>query len=100
MVLAMVGVIPVLLPRPNGTNLHTCEHKLVNKLSTSQSYQSTDKGYGGMVEDMTLYALCCKTPCTTRPDLGPHRLIDPANNTTGHADEIVQYNFKREVYNS
>ena len=54
--IALVGVLPSLHPRPNGTNLNKLEQDLVEKMSTVPSYQSTDKGYGGMVDDPIIYA--------------------------------------------
>jgi hypothetical protein len=98
--IAMVGVLPTLHPRPNGTNLNKLERDLVDKLSTTPSYQSMDEGYGGMVEDVMIYALRCATPWEPRADTGPHRIIDPQNNTAGQADELVQYNFRKGVYDS
>ena len=56
-VIAMMSVLPPLHPRPNRTNLNKLERDLVEKLSTVPSYQSTDNGYGGMVDDPTIYAL-------------------------------------------
>ena len=96
----MVGVLPSLYPRPNGTNLNKLERDLVGKMSTVPSYQSMDEGYGGMVDDTAIYALRCATPWVAYPDPGPHRVIDPSNNTAGQADELVQYNFKYGVYES
>ena len=55
--LAMLGVLPSLHPRPNETNLNKLKLDLVKKLSTVPCYQSMDKGYGDMVEDITVYAL-------------------------------------------
>ena len=54
-VIALVDVLPSLHPQPNGTNLNKLEQDLVKKLSSVPSYQSTDKGYGGMVEDLTVF---------------------------------------------
>jgi len=98
--IALVGVLPSLHPRPNGTNLNKLERGLVEKLSSVASYQSTDEGYGGMVEDPTIFALRCKKPWVAWPDPGPHRVVDPALNTAGQADALVQYNFKMGVYES
>jgi hypothetical protein len=98
--IAMVGVLPTLHPRPNGTNLNKLERDLVGKLSTTPSFQSMEEGYGGMVEDVLIYALRCATPWVPRTDPGPHRTINPENNTAGQADELVQYNFKKGVYDS
>ena len=55
--IAMAGVLPSLHPQLNGTTLNKLEQDLVKKLSTVPSCQSTDEGYGGMVEDPTIYAL-------------------------------------------
>ena len=55
--IAMVGVLPSLHPRPNGTHLNKLERDLVEKLSSVASYQLKDEGYGGMVDDPTMYAL-------------------------------------------
>ena len=55
--IAMVGVLSSLHPQPNGTNLNKLKQDLVEKLSTVPSYQLTDKGYGSMVDDPTMYAL-------------------------------------------
>ena len=55
--MAMVGVLPSLYPRPNGTNLNKLERDLIEKMSTVPSYQSMDEGYGGMVDDTAIYAL-------------------------------------------
>ena len=63
-------------------------------------YQSTDEGYGGMVENPTIYALQCPTACVAWPDPRPHQLVDPSLNTAGQADALVQYNFKSGVYES
>ena len=70
--IAMVGVLPSLHPRPNGTHLNKLEQDLFEKLSTVPSYQSTDKEYGGMAEDPTIYVLRCPTPGIVWPDPGPH----------------------------
>ena len=94
----MVSVLPSLYPRPNGTNLNKLERDLVEKLSTVPSFQSMDEGYSGMVDDTAIYALRCATPWEEFPDPGPHRVIDPANNTAGQNDELVQYNFKASMY--
>ena len=51
-VITLVGVLPSLHLRPNGTNLNKLERDLVEKLSSVPSYQSIDEGYGGMVEDL------------------------------------------------
>jgi hypothetical protein len=98
--IAMVGVFPTLHPRPNGTNLNKLERDLVEKVSTTPLYQSKDEGYGDMVEDVMIYALRCATPWVPRADPGPHWIIDPQNNTAGQADELVQYNFRKGVYDS
>ena len=55
--ISMVGVLPSFHPRPNGTNLNKLEQDLVKKLSSIPSYQPMDKGYGGMEDDPTIYAL-------------------------------------------
>ena len=55
--ITMVSVLPSLHPRPNGTHLNKLEQDLVKKLSTVPSYQSTDEGYGGTVDDPTIYTL-------------------------------------------
>ena len=89
-VIAMVGVLTLLHPQHNGANLNKLERDLVDKLSTTLVYQSTDKGYGGMVEDITIYALCSTPPWVPRPDLGPHRSIDSVNNMAGQVNELVQ----------
>ena len=88
--IAMVGVLPSLHPRPNGTNLNKLEQDLAENLSTVPSYQSTDEGYGRMVEDPTIFALRCPTPWVVWPDLGPHRVVDPSLNTAGQANALVQ----------
>ena len=98
--IAIVCVLPSLHPRPKGTNLNKLERDLVKKLSTVPLYQSTDKGYGGMVEDPTIYALRCPTPWVAWPDPYPHRVVDPPLNTAGQADSLVPYNFKSGVYES
>ena len=69
---AMVGVLPSLYPRPNGTNLNKLERDFVGKMSTVPSYQSMDEGYGGMVNDTAIYARRCATPWVAYPDPGPH----------------------------
>ena len=53
-----------------------------------------------MVDDPTIYALQCPTAWIAWPDLGPHRVVDPALNTAGQADVLVQYNFKSGVCES
>ena len=98
--IALVDVLSSLHPRPNGMNLNKLEQDLVEKLSSVPSYQSTDEGYGGMVEDQTIFALRCKTSWVAWPDPGPHRVVDPSLNTAGQADALVQYNFKSGVYES
>ena len=89
---ALVGVLPSLHQQPNGTNLNKLERDLVEKLSSVPSHQSTDEGYGGMVEDPTMFALRCKTPWVAWPDPGPHRVVNPSLNTAGQAGALVQYN--------
>ena len=98
--MSLVGVLLSLHPRPNGTNLNKLEQDIVEKLSSVPSYQWTDKGYGGMVEDPTIFALRCKTLWVAWPDPGTHRVVDPSLNTAGQADTPVQYNFKSGVYES
>ena len=46
----IVGTLPSLEPRPLGTNINTLETDLIDKLSSTPSYQSRDKGCGGMME--------------------------------------------------
>ena len=98
--ISMVGVLPSLHQQPNGTNLNKLEQDLVEKLGSVPSYQSIDEGYGGMVEDPTIFALRCTTPWVAWPDPGPHRVVDPSLNTAGQADALVQYNNKMGVYKS
>ena len=85
-------------PRPNGTNLNKLEGDLVEKLRSVPSYQSTDEGYDGMVDDPTMYALQCPRGWVAWPDPGPHQVVDPALNTAVQADALVQYNFKSSAY--
>ena len=59
-----------------------------------------DEEYSGMVDDKNIYAIRCATPWVEFPDLGPHRVIDPANNTAGQNDKLLQYNFRASVYKS
>ena len=53
-----------------------------------------------MVEDLTMFALRCKTPWAEWTDPGSHRVVDPSLNTAVQADSLVQYNFKSGVYKS
>ena len=46
----IVGTLPLLEPRPSGTNIDALETDLIDKLSGDPSYQSRDEGYGGMIE--------------------------------------------------
>ena len=69
-------------------------------MSTVPSYQSTDEGYGGIVDDPIIYTHQCTTVWVAWQDSGPHRVVDPTLNTVGQADALVQYNFKRDVYKS
>ena len=87
--IALVGVLPSLHPQPNRTNLNKLERDLVEKLSSVPSYQSTDKGYGGMVEDPTIYARRCPTAWVAWPDPRPHQVVVPSFNTAGQADALV-----------
>ena len=93
-----VGVLPSLHQRPNGTNLGKLERDLVDKLSTIPVYQSTDKGYVGMMDNGAFCVFRCPTPWVAWPDPGPQHAIEPANNTMGQADELVQYDFTRGPY--
>jgi hypothetical protein len=61
-VIAMAGALSLLQPQPNGTNLNKPKQNLVNKWSSVLLYELTDKGYGGIVEDITIYAPRCATP--------------------------------------
>ena len=47
-----------------------------------------------------MYARRCNIPWTDFPDPGPHRMIDPAMNTAGQADLLVEYNYNKGVYDS
>ena len=96
--IAIVGVLPSLHPQPNGTYLNKLEQALIEKMSTIPSHQSTNKGYDGMVDDPTMYALQCPRGWVAWPDPGPHQVVDPALNTAVQADALVQYNFKGSVY--
>ena len=96
----MVSVLPSPHPRPNGTYLNKLEQDLVEKLSSVPLYQSTDKGYGGMTNEPTIYPLGCPAPWIVWPNPGPHRVVDPSLNTVGQADVLVQYNFMSGVYES
>ena len=98
--IAMVGVLPSLHPRPNGTNLNKLEQDLVGNLSTVPLYQSTNEGYGRMVEDPTIFALQCPTPWAAWPDPELHRVVDSSLNTARQTDVLIQYNFKSGVYKS
>ena len=53
-VIAMVGVLSSLHPRSNRTHVNRLERDLDEKLSTVALYQSTDKGYGSIVDDPTI----------------------------------------------
>ena len=84
-----MGVLPSLHPRPNGTNLNKLERDLVEKLSSNPSYQLTDEGYGGMVDDPTIYTLRCSTAWVAWTDLGPHQTVDTALDTAGQVDALT-----------
>ena len=96
--ISLVGVLPSLHTQPNGTNLNKLKRDLVEKLSSVPSYQSMDEGYGGMVEDPTIFALQCTPPWVAWPDSGTHRVGDPSLNTAGQADALGQYNFKNGAH--
>ena len=51
-----------------------------------------------MIMQPILYARRCNIPWTDFPDPGPHQTIDPAMNTAGQADLLVDYNYKRGIY--
>ena len=53
-----------------------------------------------MVMQPILYARRCNIPWTDFPDPGSHRTINPAMNTAGQADLLVDYNYKEGVYDS
>jgi len=100
MATALVGTLPTLAPRPTGATIRALEQDLVKKLGSIPSHQSREHGYIGMILQPVLYARRTNTPWADFVDPGPHRAIDPAMNTAGQADLLVDYNYRKGVYDS
>ena len=55
--LAVIGMLPLLAPRPTATNIRALEIDLVDKLTMIPSEKSVNFGYSGKVESDVVYAL-------------------------------------------
>ena len=97
---ALIGTLPSLAPRPTGVTIRTLEQDLIKKLGSAPSHQSREHGYTGMVIQPMLYARRYNIPWTDFPDPTPHRTIDLVMNTAGQVDLLVDYNYKKGVYDS
>ena len=96
-----IGKIPGLFLRPTGPNLYACVVDLVTKLQGIPCYSAPNHGYSGMVDEPAIYALSAPgAPWTDWPDPGPHRTINPSLKTAGQADSLVNFTFKKGIFDS
>ena len=100
MAIALVGTLPSLAPRPTGAGIRKLEQDLIAKLGSLPSHQSREHGYIGMIMQPVLYARRSNAAWQDFPDPGPHRTIDPQLNTAGQADVLVEWTYKKGVYDS
>ena len=96
----IIDTLTSLEPQPLGTNIDALETDLIIKLSGTPSYQSRDKGYGGMIEEPAVFALRCPTPWVWRKDPGSHFVFDPELNRKGQANKQVEFDFEKGMYDS
>ena len=82
-VTAIIGVLPLMVPRSSETNIDALKTDLIDELSGIPSHQSRDKGYLGAIDKPAVFALCCATPWAWTPDPGPHQKVDPKLNREG-----------------
>ncbi len=80
----LIGVLPLLEPRPTATNIRLLVVNLVDKLISIPSQQTADHGYAGMVEQNKLYTLRTNIPWVPTVDPGPYATVDP--NATDNAN--------------
>ena len=100
MAIALVGTLPSLAPRPTGASIRALEQDLITKLGSLPSHQSREHGYIGMIMQPVLYARRSNVAWQDFPDPGPHRTIDPQLNTAGQGDILVEWTWKKGVYDS
>ena len=77
-----IGIIPILAPHPNATNLRLIERVIRDALESIASYQSEEFGFRGMVESISIYALRTNIPWVECADPGHHRALDAGQNLT------------------
>ena len=100
MATALIGTLPSLAPRPTGASIRALEQDLIKKMGSVPSHQSRKHGYIGMVMQPVLYARRCNIPWADFADPGPHRVIDPSMNMAGQNDLLVDWTYKKGVYDS
>ena len=69
-VVAAIGILPSLAPRPCSTNIRALTVDLIDKLTIIPSEQSADLGYLGLAEQDAVYALQTNVPWTNWPNPG------------------------------
>ena len=90
--LAVIGTLPLLVPRPTATNICALEIDLFNKMTMIPSKQSVDFGYSGKVEDDVFYALKTSIPWVDCLNLVPN--VKLANNLTDTQITNIQEEYK------
>ena len=88
-VVATIGTLPTLAPRPCATNIRALTIDLVDKLSMVPSEQSVDLGFSGMVEQDAVHALRNPTPWVNFLDPGQVPISDPGWTREQIADNII-----------
>ena len=96
----VIGMLPLLAPRPTATKICALEIDLVDKLTMIPSKQSIDFVYSGKVEADVVYALNPKIPWVDWQNLGPHFTL--ADNLTDTQITNIQeeYKIRKMVWDS
>ena len=95
---ATIGLLPLLAPRPNASNLRALSQHLEQKLQTIPCHQAPEHGFLGMVMPPAIYALRSDAPWEEWPDPGPH---PAAAETTAEQNNLhVVYEANKAVYDS
>ena len=90
--LAVIGMLPSLVPTPTAKNIRALVIDLVDKLTMIPSEQSVDFGYSGKVEADVVYALKSNIWWVDWQNPGPH--VTLADNLTNTQITNIQEEYK------
>ena len=99
-VLAVIGTLPHLSPRPTAKNIPALVVDLVDKLTIIPLQQSPDFGYAGIIEADEIYSRKTQTPWQKWADLGPYCPINVTWTSDESKNHGVIYDAEKKVYNS